>query len=96
MIVLLGIYLIIEMEKEMYMLQGIVIIGKHHKESVGDMRSKRTSVINPWKCALCGGDVIHFNDDDRRVEEVITKRNTVVRFHTRCYEEMLRKQREGF
>lgn len=78
------------------MLQGIVIIGKHHKESVGDMRSKRTSVINPWKCALCGGDVIHFNDDDRRVEEVITKRNTVVRFHTRCYEEMLRKQREGF
>lgn len=80
-------------------LQGIVIIGKHHKESVGDMRSKRTSVINPWKCAICGDDVIHFDYKDRRVEErveeVITKRNTVVRFHTRCYEEMLRKQREG-
>ena len=76
------------------MLQGIVIIGKHHKESVGDM-SKRTSVVNPWQCVICGGDVIRFKDDDRRVEEVITKRNTVVRFHTRCYEEMVRKQREG-
>lgn len=95
MIVLLGIYLIIEMEKEMCMLQGIVIIGKHHKESVGDMRSKRTSVINPWQCAICGENIIHLNDDDRKIEVVVTKRNTVVRFHTECYEEMVRKQREG-
>ena len=39
MIVLLGIYLIIGMGKGMCMLQGIVIIGKHHKESAGDMKT---------------------------------------------------------
>ena len=38
MIAPLRIYLTIEMEMEMYMLQGIVIIGKHPKENAGDMK----------------------------------------------------------
>lgn len=75
------------------MLQDIVIIGKHHKESVGDM-SKRTSVINTWQCAICGNDI--YEHKDGKTENVITKRNTVVRFNSECYKEMLRKQREGF
>lgn len=79
----------------MYMLQDIVIIGKHHKESVEDMRSKRTSVVNTWQCAICGRDFVYWPKSSGRIETVITKRNTVVKFHTRCYEEMLRKQREG-
>lgn len=77
------------------MLQGIVIIGKHHKESVGDM-SKRTSVIDPWECAICGKKFDYFNKDQGRIETVITRRKTVVKFHKKCYEEMLRKQRGGF
>lgn len=75
------------------MLQDIVIIGKHHKESVGDMSSKRTSVVNIWQCAICGRDLVYWPKLSERIETVITKRNTVVKFHTRCYEEMVRKQK---
>lgn len=74
-------------------MQGIVIIGKHHKESVGDMRSKRTSVINLGECAICGNDI--YEHKNGKIENVITKRNTIVRFNSECYKEMLRKQRDG-
>lgn len=75
------------------MLQDIVVIGKHPKESAGDMRSKRTSVINPLQCAICGNDI--YEHKNGKIENVITKRNTVVKFNSECYKEMLKKQREG-
>lgn len=76
------------------MLQDIVIIGKHHKESVKDM-SKRTSVIGLDKCAICGngwktGKLLHTEN----IVTVITKRNTVVKFYRKCYKKMLKEQRE--
>lgn len=77
------------------MLQGIVIIGKHHKGSVVGMKKNLTHVVNPFECAICGKKFDYCNIDGERIETVITRRKTVVKFHKECYKEMLRKQREG-
>lgn len=60
------------------------------------MRSKRTSVVNTWQCAICGRDFMYWGDPkpSERIETVITKRNTVVKFHRKCYEKMLKEQRK--
>ena len=76
------------------MLQGIVIIGKHPKESVGDM-NRRTYVVDPCECAICGKKFDYYNKSRGSIETVITRRKTVVKFHTECYKEVLRKQRES-
>lgn len=66
------------------------------------MRYKRTSILPYMTCCICGKKVGRDTRGSyldgigfKNYETVITKRNTVVKFHRECYKEMLRKQREG-
>jgi hypothetical protein len=59
---------------------------------------RRTSVIDPCECAICGEklyrSLILQNRNKKGIETIVTKRNTVVRFHTECYKQLLERQKE--
>lgn len=66
------------------------------------MSYKRTSILPYMTCCICGKKVGRDPVDSyldgigkKNYETVITKRNTVVKFHTRCYDELVRKTRRG-
>lgn len=58
------------------------------------IKSRTTSVIPFGECAICGKGLYNVNKIDSPIENVITKRNTVVKFHRVCYEELIRRQRK--